>query len=231
MISIESVKKTGKPWSRGSRNEIEAAASAASRSRSGTSAGLGNADLRTTVTIDIQESAPSLDLSVNETELSLDYRESKEMEGWACFARSILTRRSRGQGSAVWVVTGQFRPAKDRRQTMTTSTISLIAQLHDGRSRPATPAMSVTVRSAPCRSESRTEADWGGLFRREANALPVSGFDMLVDCVHYIFVEFRLTIAEINELYAVRSGVDLDINGISRWGEAYSAVADVEAYL
>jgi hypothetical protein len=36
MISIESVKKTGKPWSRGSRNEIEAAASAASRSRSGT---------------------------------------------------------------------------------------------------------------------------------------------------------------------------------------------------
>jgi DNA repair protein RadC len=34
--------------------------------------------------------------------------------------------------------TGQFRPAKDRRYTMTTSIISLIAQLQDGSSRPAT---------------------------------------------------------------------------------------------
>lgn len=61
MISIESVKKSGKPTSRGSRNEIEAAACAASYSRSGTSAGVGSADLRTTVTIEIHVSAPSPD--------------------------------------------------------------------------------------------------------------------------------------------------------------------------
>lgn len=48
---------------------------------------------------------------------------------------------------------------------------------------------------------------------------------MLLDRIHYIFIEFGFTLTEISEPNTVRRNVDFDVHGISRRRKAYSGVA------